>query len=105
MLRADGEVEVIATSSLVLGLEEDPILEDRELELRPGDALLAYTDGLTDAFAPRRIATVDDVIAALRGGAGQSAAEITQRVTAALLPESLGKPRDDILVLVAQIPG
>ena len=105
VLRAGGEVEVIATSSLVLGLEEDPILEDRELELRPGDALLAYTDGLTDAFAPRRIATVDDVIAALRGGAGQSAAEITQRVTAALLPESLGKPRDDILVLVAQIPG
>ena len=105
VLRADGEIDVVATRSLVLGLEEDPILEDRELELRPGDAVLLYTDGLTDAYAPRRIATVHDVIAALRTGAGQSAAEITQRVTTALLPDGWGKPRDDILVFVAQIPG
>ena len=104
MLRADGEVDVVATRSLVLGLEEDPLLEDRELELRPGDAVLVYTDGLTDAYAPRRIVTARDVIAALRGCAGHGPAEITQRLTA-FLPEDSGTPRDDILVLVAQIPG
>jgi integral membrane sensor domain MASE1 len=104
VLRGDGEVEVITTRSLVLGLEANPILTERELDLRPGDALLVYTDGLTDAYAPRRIAKVDDVVSVLRTVAGQNAAEITQRVTAALLSEGLGEPRDDILVLVAQIP-
>ncbi|MFL5870670.1 MAG: PP2C family protein-serine/threonine phosphatase [Solirubrobacterales bacterium] len=105
VLRADGQVEVVETRSLVLGIEENPGLEDRRLDLRPGDAVLIYTDGLTDAYAPRRVARVDDVAAALRSAAGANAGEITERVTAALLADGSGNPRDDILVLVARVPG
>jgi serine phosphatase RsbU (regulator of sigma subunit)/integral membrane sensor domain MASE1 len=104
VLRADGEVDVIETHSLVLGIEEDPALEDRELDLGPGDALIVYTDGLTDAFAPRRIVRVDDVAAVLQTAAGRSAAEITERVTSTILSDEWGNPRDDILVLVARVP-
>jgi serine phosphatase RsbU (regulator of sigma subunit) len=88
----------------VLGIESDPLLEDRRVELAAGDVLIAYTDGLTDAYAPRRISTADDVAAVLAGCADLGASEIAQRITAAMLSEGSGRPRDDILLLVLRIP-
>ena len=52
LLRADGTVETTGRPGLLLGLEPDPNLTDHTLELHRGDALMLYTDGLTDAYAP-----------------------------------------------------
>jgi serine phosphatase RsbU (regulator of sigma subunit) len=46
--RADGGVELVGEPGTLLGLVE-PRLSDAELILHPGDTLLLYTDGLTDA--------------------------------------------------------
>lgn len=48
---ASGVVERIETTGLWLGLIDDisPLLVDRSLHLEPGDTLLLYTDGLTEA--------------------------------------------------------
>ena len=104
LLRADGRVASLGSPSLVLGVEPDPRLTDHEAELFPGDALVAYTDGLTDAYAPRRLLTSEDVSQALARCTNESATEIAQQLTAAMLPEGWGKPRDDILLLVLRIP-
>jgi integral membrane sensor domain MASE1/serine phosphatase RsbU (regulator of sigma subunit) len=105
VLRADGRVESLPTPSLVLGIEEDPGLADRPLELGAGDTLVVYTDGLTDAYAPRRISTADDVARVLARCAGMNAAEVTERLTGAMLSGGRGRPRDDILLLVLRVPG
>jgi integral membrane sensor domain MASE1 len=104
LLRTDGSVERLDTASLVLGIEDDPRLTDRAIELRPGDALLLYTDGLTDAYAPTRIATEDDVASALAPCVGLPASGIADQLARAMLPAGWGRPRDDILLLVLRVP-
>jgi sigma-B regulation protein RsbU (phosphoserine phosphatase) len=53
LLRA-GEAEQLGGEGTVLGFPEldDLHLSEEELELRPGDRLVLYTDGLPDALAP-----------------------------------------------------
>jgi serine phosphatase RsbU (regulator of sigma subunit) len=104
LLRAEGTVERFDPGSLVLGVEDDAALSDREIELRPGDAMLIYTDGLTDAYAPTRIATEDDLAAVLIPLVGLRASDIAMRVTRAMLPAGWGRPRDDILLFVLRVP-
>jgi integral membrane sensor domain MASE1 len=104
LLRGEGTVERYEMGSLVLGMEEEAKTSDRSIELRPGDAVLIYTDGLTDAYAPRRIATEDDLAAVLIPLVGLPAEQIAMQVTRAMLPEGWGRPRDDILLFVLRVP-
>jgi integral membrane sensor domain MASE1 len=104
LLRGEGTVERYEMGSLVLGMEEEAKTSDRSIELRPGDAVLIYTDGLTDAYAPRRIATEDDLATVLIPLVGLPAEQIAMQVTRAMLPEGWGRPRDDILLFVLRVP-
>lgn len=87
----------------LLGVIAEPRLADHALELRPGDALILYTDGLTDAHAPRRIVTAPQLIAQLKACAGQPAAEIVARIQGTLVDADGGEPRDDIAVLALRV--
>jgi len=50
---ADGRVESLATTGdVALAVVEDAVFHERSAQLRPGDALLLYTDGITEAFDP-----------------------------------------------------
>ena len=53
--RATATVEEVGRRGTLLGLVADPLLEDRARELAPGDALVLYTDGITEARAPERV--------------------------------------------------
>jgi serine phosphatase RsbU (regulator of sigma subunit) len=103
LLHADGRVEPVGRPGLMLGLQADPGLRDYTLELRPGDALLLYTDGLTDAYAPDRILEADDVASMLASCAGRSAAEIADHVQHAALDDGSKQPRDDVALVVVRL--
>jgi serine phosphatase RsbU (regulator of sigma subunit) len=49
LLRADGTVEAVGEPGSVLGLLTDPSFHETRCLLRAGDALLAFTDGVTEA--------------------------------------------------------
>jgi serine phosphatase RsbU (regulator of sigma subunit)/anti-sigma regulatory factor (Ser/Thr protein kinase) len=104
VLRAEGTVEAIGAHGTLLGVTSDPVLTDAAVDLRPGDALVLYTDGLTDAYAPDRILTQADLAEALERCHGQPALEITREITSALLELDDRQPRDDIALLVLRIP-
>jgi serine phosphatase RsbU (regulator of sigma subunit) len=98
VLRADGSVEELGIAGTLLGLVERPELHDRAGELHAGDTVVLYTDGLTEAGAPRSVWDPDDLAAVLRGVAGGTPQEVIDHA----VREALGgepAPRDDIAVV------
>jgi len=52
LVRRGGEVELLSEGGIVLGLFEGISYDSGEVELRPGDTLLAYSDGVTETWSP-----------------------------------------------------
>ena len=104
VLRADGAVEALGRFGTLLGVVEDPELSDHTAELAGGDSLVLYTDGLTDAYAPQRVVTSEDLVSILETCAGQSAPEIARGIRGAVLDGGVKEPRDDIALLVLRLP-
>jgi sigma-B regulation protein RsbU (phosphoserine phosphatase) len=50
LIRADGEVERLASTNLPIGIARDADWLSESVDLHPGDALVAFTDGLLDLF-------------------------------------------------------
>jgi PAS domain S-box-containing protein len=99
---AGGEVGVPGT---LLGIVPDPSLSDARVLLSPGDAVVLYTDGVTDSAAPTRILDSSSLADAVGPVAALSADEIAERVMGAALSGTGAEPRDDIAILVLKVPG
>jgi len=103
ILRADGTVEHVGVGGMLLGFDPDPPLADSRHELRAGDALLLYTDGVIEG---RPLETALDEAAlerVLAGCAGLGAEEIVDRLESAVLERS--SPHDDIAMLCLRFVG
>lgn len=48
--RANGSFEILDVGGLPLGIQSDETYETASLELKPGDALIFFTDGVVEAF-------------------------------------------------------
>jgi len=101
VLRADGHVETVPVSGPLIGVIEDVHYAGHELVLAPGDTLVLYTDGLTDARAPARILTEEELSELLAGARALGA----DGVAGHLEREATGgaEPRDDIALLVVEL--
>jgi serine phosphatase RsbU (regulator of sigma subunit)/PAS domain-containing protein len=97
--RAGGEVEELGAAGTLLGLVRDPHLEDTYAELGAGDALVLYTDGITEARAPERVLGPEDLRAALSADPGEAAQAIVERLSALAMGKEGTPPRDDIAIL------
>ena len=55
--RATHQVDTLPTDGTWLGLQDDigPFLEEHDVELEPGDAMVLYTDGITEAKNPQGV--------------------------------------------------
>ena len=108
VLRADGRVDAVGTPGSLLGIMPDPQLRDDSVPLEPGDAVVLYTDGVTDARAPDRVLSPADLAGLLRECTGLDAAAIAERVERAATTSPAGapdgiEPRDDVAILVLRV--
>lgn len=101
LVRADGRVEQLGEPGTLLGVYPDPALADRTAELRPGDVVVFYTDGLTDAYAPGRFVQPAELESILRSCAGRSSAGVISEIARTLLDRP--GPRDDVAIVVLQL--
>ncbi|HEY0632623.1 MAG TPA: SpoIIE family protein phosphatase [Thermoleophilaceae bacterium] len=99
VLRANGVVEALGVSGTLLGVFWDPQLREMEAELRPGDTVLLYTDGVTEAGSPDAEIGEEGLAELLAGMHGMSPEEIVDAVEQAAVEAQAGKPRDDIALV------
>jgi PAS domain S-box-containing protein len=103
VVRADGSVAEVGGTGQLLGMWPDADVTSEQVALGPGDSLVLYTDGVTDARAPERILSPDDLAGLLREAAGGGAAEIASRLEQAVTAGDPTEPRDDIALLVVGV--
>jgi sigma-B regulation protein RsbU (phosphoserine phosphatase) len=97
-----GEMEALTRTGVALAVDPGILYSQRTVELTPGDFILFYTDGVTDAlnsagkeFGEERLRQVASA------GHGKSAAEIVAALEAALQAHIVDtEPFDDITMLV-----
>jgi len=102
LLRSNGEVERLEATATVLGLFEEWECTVAETRLLPGDVLIIYTDGISEAgpnedeeFGEERLAE------AARTDSPRSADEILDAIVTTVQQFSRGEQADDMTLIVA----
>jgi sigma-B regulation protein RsbU (phosphoserine phosphatase) len=104
LLKSDGSIRKIGCSGRALGVFDDANLTEQEVRLAPGDALVLYTDGVTEARAPDGTFYGEARLASLlRSSVGLDASTLASRIESAVLGFQENDPRDDVAVLVLRV--
>jgi len=106
LLRDDNTVERLEATATVLGIFKDWDCEIGEHQLRPGDTLALYTDGITESY------NSDDeqfgeqrLIESLQRHCGQSSQCLLESIVAEVQSFSPHEQHDDITLIVAKHRG
>jgi GAF domain-containing protein len=95
LVRPDGEVLSVGSPGSMLGIVEDPVFSDVELDLGTGESLVLYTDGVSERGHENVFLEDDEVMASAIRGA-RDAKSIVSSVEAILARQRL---TDDAAVL------
>jgi stage II sporulation SpoE-like protein/phosphoserine phosphatase RsbU-like protein len=100
VVHPSGHVEPVGRLGTLLGTDIEPQLYDVTVELREGDVLLLYTDGVTEVRRRRRevfgLAQLTELLSTC-GALPPDA--VADRVEAAVIEASEGRLRDDMAIL------
>jgi sigma-B regulation protein RsbU (phosphoserine phosphatase) len=102
LLRASSDVESVAAEGPPVGWFETAAFTAVDVVLAPGDALVLYTDGLSEARRDGALLGEPAIHALLAEAAGETADGIAGRI-AALLARDDTEQRDDTALLVARV--
>jgi serine phosphatase RsbU (regulator of sigma subunit) len=103
LLRADQTSRpVFPSTGMVAGLFPDRPFTCEYLQLKPGDTLVLFTDGVTDAADTRADTFGDErVLECLQSAPGRSARETVEALLGAVREFSAGAPQFDDITLLA----
>ena len=119
LVRADGQVEQLGVGGLLLGMLPGRSYEQQTVDLDPGDVLVLYTDGITEAVGPDLIGEGDSgeraledeidadsmfgeerLLDVVRAGAGLSAVALRESILRAVNDFTAGVAQSDDITLV-----
>ena len=100
--RADGTIDDIVRPGMLLGALPGPAPVDATIHLGPGDVLLLYTDGVTEARTPGGLLGEEGLADALRT-APPTANGVVEAIERRAVEVQGGNPRDDIAVVAATV--
>lgn len=105
LVHANGEFELLDPTGIILGILPDAAYEQKSCRLEPGDVLLLFSDGVTEACRPDADEEFgqDRLVALLRTHRGQSASDILNAINGEVTSFTGGCPAaDDITLVVAR---
>ncbi|MFY1673824.1 SpoIIE family protein phosphatase [Plantactinospora sp. WMMB334] len=100
LVRGDGRASFVGSGGTALGLLDSITSPVADVRLNPGDALVFYTDGVTERRRGRELFGIERLRDAAAPLAGYSAEVVAARLRAAAINFSVESPRDDIAILV-----
>ncbi|HTS51500.1 MAG TPA: SpoIIE family protein phosphatase [Bryobacteraceae bacterium] len=97
VMRADGSIERLMPTATVIGVFKQWISETRTVDLHPGDTLVLFSDGITEAGIDRGVEFGEEgLLSLIRKGRGQGAAVLVDRIIDAVA----GDRHDDATAVV-----
>jgi serine phosphatase RsbU (regulator of sigma subunit) len=101
LVRASGDLEQLGQSGPPLGLIDQSTYEPHTLTMQPGDILVCYSDGVSEASAPEGDQFGEERLAALVGQErARTPTEIVRVVTEAMAAHCAGRTYGDDVTLV-----
>lgn len=100
----DGSAELVGEPGDLLGVLDDVQATDTRVDLAPGDALLLYTDGVTEAGAPHEQFGEERLLQAAQDAAGAGAQVLVEGVADAVRQHA-GATEDDSALLALEVEG
>jgi serine phosphatase RsbU (regulator of sigma subunit) len=102
LARANGETETLTTKSVLLGAFDFVEYKPRQTRLAPGDVVVMYTDGVTEAVnAENQMFGEERLEKLIKESVSLSAGEIKQRILDEVLSFTAGLPQGDDITLIA----
>ena len=104
IVRSDGDIAIVEPRGMLLGVFDDPDIEEATVTLAHADTVLLYTDGVTEHRAPGTQFDEHQLGLLVRNRRDTSRAEsIAQLVLDTVLLLAPAAQRDDIALLVASV--
>jgi sigma-B regulation protein RsbU (phosphoserine phosphatase) len=104
LVPADGPVRPVGVPGGAIGLFADAALTDCPVRLRAGDALVLFTDGVTEARGAGGLFGEQRLVELLEGARGHDAAALAALVADTVLDFQEQDASDDIALLVLRVP-
>jgi serine phosphatase RsbU (regulator of sigma subunit) len=104
LLKKDGSIRSFGSfHNIALGIIEDQQYQRGEADIEPGDSLVFYTDGVTEATSPEKeLFGRERLETILKDNAERSAEEICAAIRKAVMEFQQGIRFDDVTVMVLQ---
>jgi sigma-B regulation protein RsbU (phosphoserine phosphatase) len=84
-IHASGEIEELSIGGIALGVLENIELAEYQILLEPGDLIVAFTDGVTEAINPAGESYGSDRLLAALGGALQAGRTAPEQIVSVVL--------------------
>ncbi len=98
-------MHTILADGILLGIKSGSEYEECEVSLEPGDVLVLYTDGLTEAGVDKQRFGRGRIMDTLTAHASKSAQEIAEAIHDAVLDFVHGRVTDDVAMVVLKVTG
>ncbi len=106
LFRADGRIERLGEGGLILGFQPNVQYNQQTVTIRPGEVIVLYTDGITEAADPSTEMVADDLFGVerlvdiIQANLHNSAREIQSAILEALARHTHNAPQYDDITLV-----
>ena len=104
VLRAGGEAVPVAAGGPLLGVDDAATWAETRITLDPGDAIVFYTDGVTEALRTEPLSAAE-LAELLPPGAGASAEALADAVRDLAHERADGPLRDDVAIVALRLTG
>lgn len=102
LVRADGRMELLSTKAMVIGAFDFAEYQTHQTKLEPGDVVVIFTDGVTEAVNAANEMFSDERLEELvKASVSMSAEQIKNRILGEVISFTHGLPQGDDITLIA----